>query len=434
MHATDIRKKLHADATLSINKFNLNETLEHLGKPIALNKNALEEVSLSSKINIQDSNFLFNQLQIKMDKTKIFGNVIISKNNGIHFNLIADQINIDDYLSDKKSSENQVKVKENEGKHPDSPWKMEGRLKISTLNTHKIKLTNFNSALNMHNDIIQLGPLSANLYQGNLKGSVTIDQHQKNKTAIYIKQVASNINTGEFLVELFDSKKLSGSSNINADLSAVLDEKTSFLSALNGKIDFSMLNGSMQGIDIIYQLSRAHAFIKHLPSPKAEDTKQTQFATLTANASLENGLMNTDNLAINSSYLKVNGKGYTNLVTKEIHYRLNALAQPRLANENMQIGEEITTYQIPIKVSGKLNKPSVNLDFVELAKNFYSKKIQKPIAEQLDKNIKHLKNNLEEKVNDKLKELSPTKFLKNLIKSKEASGETTSNEKSFDLK
>jgi AsmA protein len=421
LKGNDLNKKPHLSGTLSADDFDLRPIMQTVGKPMnTKNNNALKSVSLLGKIDMTASSLQLIQLHAKVDKTDIFGNInLVSNKKLVRFNLTANEINLDDYLPDKDTtskSDNRNETKNNT--QSPLPWQINGTVKIANVNTDKFKLKNLGTTISVQNDIVKISPLRANLYSGNLEGSILIKK-TKNKTAFYIKQSIKNVNIKELLHEFSDSDKLSGSANLTTDLRSMTDEKTNFLSALNGNINFALTNGSLQGIDIIYQLSRAHAFIKRLPSPAITDSKRTEFSALKANATVNNGVIYTDDLALTSDYLKVNGKGTTNLLTKEVRYHLNALAQPKLAAANNQIGEEITVYQVPIKVSGKLNKPSVNLDFIELAKVFYSKEIQKPISEKVTKNLNHLKDNLKDKVQEKIKDIAPSKLLSKLTKSKD---------------
>lgn len=438
LNGSHIAKKPHFYGTFSTDEFNLKQMLQDFGKPADMKSNkALKSFSLLSKVDINGSAIQFNNLHAKIDETDFYGNVnLLPPNKNIQFNLLANKITIDDYLADKESSKTKnfgsISEEKAEPSSP-SPWAISGVLKVSDVNVDKLKLTNLVANVNMKKNIIQISPLRANLYNGQLMGEVTLDKHQSNKTAIYIKQSLKNINIKELLHEFSNSDKLSGTTDVTADLVSVTNENTSFMSALSGKINFVLTNGSLQGMDFIYQLSKAHAFLKHIPSPSISDSKQTEFSSLTASAVINNGVMNTDDISLTSEYLKVNGKGLTNLVNKEIRYRLNALAQPKLANENKEIGKEVTAYQVPIKVSGKLTKPNVNIDFVELAKIFYSKEIEKPISKQLEKNINHLKENLKTQVQDKIKGLTPSSFLDKLISSKPDEKQQESEESSASI-
>lgn len=415
MQGTSINNKPHLTGTVVLDEFNLKNLLQALGNSVNFkNNDALTSFSLSSKLDVSGPAIKLSQMHAKMDKMDVHGNIgINSEQKNITFNLNANQILIDDYLSN--SSEADQKADDIDSKDSkNSAWSANGNFNIQKLTSDKLTFNNVAANLSMGHNIIRIAPLSSDFYSGKLNGSIVIDKHQKNQTAIYIKQSVKNMDIKSLLHEFSDADKLSGTTNLTANLSSVIDKNTPFLSALNGTINFDLNNGGLKGVDVIYQLSRAHAFVKRLPSPKISDSKETLFTTLSATGNVANGVIATDNLTLTSPYLKVSGKGTSNLVNKDISYRLNATAQPRLAAENDQISNEITLYKVPIKISGKLTKPSVNLDYVELAKNFYAKSIAKPISENLGKNINNLKDNLKEQVQSKIKSLSPGGLLQKL--------------------
>lgn len=404
------------EGTLAMDSFNLKNLLSDLGKPFtAKNVNALKSVSVLTKIEATDSLLEFTQLHAKIDNTDVFGNINITpKAKNIRFNINANEINVTDYLpqSHEASTSSVSETTTHSDKTSDSKtaWTLYGNIKIAHVNADKLKLSNLDAILDWKNNIIRVSPLHFNIYQGSFNGNILVNKQNQNKTVIQIKQNLTDVDTKELLHELAGSEKLAGKATVTSDLVSTMDGKASFLSGLNGKINLALKEGSLQGVDVIYQLSRAHAFIKHLTKPTMTDSKQTQFSSLTASVNVAEGVLNTDDLALASEYLKVTGKGTTNLVTKGIRYHLNALAQPKLAEENKDIGKEVTIYQIPIKVSGLLSKPSVNLDFTEIAKILLTKEIQKP----LEKNINNLKDTLKGKVQEKIKDLSPGDLLSKL--------------------
>lgn len=424
-----LNKAPHLTGTINIEDSNLKDILNDLGKPLQTqDKDALKSASLLAKFDMQNKLLKLTSLHAKLDETDIDGKFTLETDTKkIQFDLNANKINISHYLSNSEDSQKkaviQADTKQENVKAPEvSPWKVTGLLKVSELKVDKLMLNNVSARLDSKNNLIKLSPLQAILYKGHLEGTVTIDKRQSDKTSIVLKQSIKNLDVKDLLHAFSDSDKLSGQVNLSANLNSITNNKTSFLSALNGNLHFDLSNGSVKGIDIIYQLSRAHAFIKRLPKPAMTDSKQTDFALLSANFGIDKGIFNTDDLTLTSPYLKVTGKGSANLINKEIRYKLNALAQPKLANENKEIGKEVLAYQVPIKVSGKLTKPSVNLDFIELAKIFYTKKIEKPVTQQVQKNINHLKENLTDKmkinIQEKMKDYAPSKLLDKLPFSK----------------
>lgn len=427
LKGNNISQKPHFMGILSTEAFNLKTLLEALGKPLDLqNKDALDAISLLTKIESNDSSIKLTQLHATLDKTNIFGTInLLTARKVLQLNLLANQITLDDYKSNEASSSPLKKdVNEENSLNHGSTWTINGNIKINQLNAQKLKLKNFKTTLAVQGDLIRLSPLEAQLYNGNLKGSLLINKQQKNKTAIHLKQVIKNLDVKELLSEFSDSTKLSGNADVNLDAVSVITENTNFFSGLNGSLYLSLNQGALKGIDVIYQLSRAHAFIKHLSSSGLSDSKKTDFNTLSATATIDHGILTSNDLTLVSEYLKVAGKGSTNLVNQEIKYHLNALAQPRLTAVNNKIGQEVTIYQIPIKVSGMLTKPSVNLDFIELAKIFYAKEMQKPVVKQVTKNIEHLKDDVSEKIQTNLKHFLPRKILDKLKKSNENSEAT----------
>lgn len=410
----DFSPHLNLDGQLSTNQFDLKELLSALGSEMhTKNNKSLRRVLVDSNIAITDQSINLSKLHAKIDSSDIYGAFkTIPGKKSYQINLVTNQINIDDFIPAKDEDNQEESGTSNNKK--DQPWNLNGSFKVGKLIANKISLSNLNGSISATPGLIKISPITATFYQGSLAGTIVVDKRNSANTNILIKQTANNVDVKELLHQFSESDKLSGRTDLSVDLVSNVNKQHSFLEGLNGKIRLSLHQGSLRGMDVIYQLSRAHAFIKHLSTHGLSDSKETAFSAVTSTGTVVNGVINMDDLLLTSDYLKVNGKGSTNLVTTEIKYHLNALAQPRLAAENNQIGKEITIYQVPIKVSGKLSKPSVNLDFAELAKLFIAKEIQKPISDHIGKNINKLKNNLKDKVEEKIKSFSPVSLLNKL--------------------
>jgi AsmA protein len=414
----NISGNMHLQATQLINNpifsgeitteaFNLKNFLESLGQRIdTTNSNALTTVSLQSHVNIFNDIIELKQLQLKIDDTNISGNTFLQlKKKTLLFDLTTDQISLDNYLvSDDHNRRDEKSEDQNSTQQKKSNRMVNGTIRIADLTWNKLHLSQVITQLSSDNNIIRLAPFHANLYQGSMQGTITIDKRDQQKTYTYIKQVINQINLKNLLQEFSNSEKLSGEANISADLTSVTDKKISFLQGLNGNMHIQIKQGALQGIDFIYQLSRAHAFINRLPKSKITNAEQTQFDEFTGTGTINNGIFNSNNLSLTSHYLNVSGKGTTHLLTKEIHYYLKILARPKLSEENSQIDKDFTQYEIPIKITGSLVKPSVNLDLTEVAKIIYKNQIQKTVQQNLEKNIDHLKTKIKDSISTEILE------------------------------
>lgn len=406
INGRQIAKDPAINGDIKIDSFNLKNFLTELGKSDA----PVENIALDSQVYFNNSNLKLDQMHLKVDDAEITGRTNIQlKNKNADFNLATQEIDLNKFISDK--SANKTDVAPTDAQQPQSAdakpkasnndWRVHGNIRIAKLTVKKLQLSNVTSTISYQNDIMQLSPIHADLYRGEANGSVIIDKRDNEKTSFTIKQYINSVDLKEMLQQVADSEKLSGTANITADLTSVTTANTNFLAALNGNLQLLVKNGALQGIDVTYQISRAHSFIKHLSKTKVENSKETQFQELTASAQITNGVLDNKDLIISSDYLKVNGQGSLNFDKNDISYYLKALARPKLAEDN-QMEKEIITYEIPIKVSGSLAKPSVNLDFAELTKTIYQKQIQKPLQDHVGKNIQNLKDNLKEKIKNKL--------------------------------
>ena len=93
---------------------------------------------------------------------------------------------------------------------------------------------------------------------------------------------------------------------------------------LNGRVDASVSDGAVEGIDLGYQLARAESFLNGGKSPGVPDTHVTRFDGFKLSADIVNGIAQTKDLLISSPALRVTGQGSTNLMSKAIDFDLLA--------------------------------------------------------------------------------------------------------------
>lgn len=409
VNGVQISKNPAFKGDIKLDAFSLKTFMNKLGKTAP----AIDQVGLKTEISLHNSILKLNQIKLKADDSDINGQASIQlKNKSADFNLTTSEFDVNKFLNangDANANSSTTAQTANTdlpqnitgAKKSNNAWRARGNLQVGKLLVKKFVLTNVTAALSYQNDIIELSPIHADLYRGEMNGNIVIDKRDNQKTFYTMKQFLNNVDLKEMLQQVADSEKLSGIANVTTTLSSVTTPSSSFLAGLNGNLQLLVKNGTLQGIDVTYQISRAHSFLKHFERTKIENTKETQFKELTASAVINNGVLDNKDLIISSDYLKVNGQGSLNLGKNDISYYLKASARPKLAEDN-QLEKEIITYEIPIKVTGNLSKPNVNLDFAELTKILYQRQIQKPLQDHVGKNIENLKDNLKAKIKDKL--------------------------------
>jgi AsmA protein len=155
--------------------------------------------------------------------------------------------------------------------------------------------------------------------------------------------------------------------------------------SLDGRVDFEVANGAIEGKDLWYELRRARAAWKREAAPAQADTGRTTFKSLKGSANIADGVLNNQDFVMEMDYLKVNGAGTLDLVSQKLDYKLQTnlyQVPPEDAGAEMQ---DLKTAQIPVRVSGTLADMKIRPDFDALVKAETKQKVDEKTKELTDK-------------------------------------------------
>jgi uncharacterized protein involved in outer membrane biogenesis len=144
-------------------------------------------------------------------------------------------------------------------------------------------------------------------------------------------------------------------------------DREQMLSNLNGHNEFSIQNGTVQGMDINYLIQTADALINKQAVTPPLNLNQTAFTSLTGKANIERGIVDTHDLLLVSSTFLAKGDGRLNLMNQALQLQLQIKSQATLG----------TQWEIPILISGDITRPNVSLDRLELEKQIAKEEIEK---------------------------------------------------------
>ncbi|MHB1946847.1 MAG: AsmA family protein [Gammaproteobacteria bacterium] len=278
---------------------------------------------------------------------------------------------------------------------------VKGTAKIDEIKASKIGLSNINVQTQLQKGVLTLSPMTASFYQGSIDGQAHVNL-MSTTPQISLQAKLMNVQTEALLDDLAKDQKfkLAGNGSITLDVKTSGSNGDEVVKNLNGtaKIDFN--NGVIKGIDIAYLIDSAIALANKEALPTT-NTEQTQFGTLTATATIHDGVISNKDLAINSPRFDTKGEGNINLVKQQINYHLETTVKQGADQKNNLTN--LYGFAIPIDIKGSLNNPNIHLDM---------EGFMKAIAQQ---QLKKAQTKIEERIKGKI----PGKageFLNNLLK------------------
>jgi len=235
---------------------------------------------------------------------------------------------------------------------------------VAKVKIDKAKLSNIKVTTTAQNNVINLNPITANLYSGTFKGDVRIDNRRV--TPRYnINVNINNVQAGALLKDVMDDSKFkaSGTANMQAKISTAGTDEKAMKRNLNGSGNFALKNGVLPGIDIFYYVDMAQALIKRVAAPTSPQTQQTPFGDLSGSYTIKNGVVTNNDLLLVSPRLRAVGKGQVDLVRERIDYKIIATEQ------NLKL-------PIPIKITGHLDNPRIQPDVSALVRENIQDRLQ----------------------------------------------------------
>jgi AsmA protein len=309
-----------------------------------------------------------------------------------------DKLNIDQLMPAKKSGET---ADTPTGQQPEQPidfspikkLDVKGSMRIGQLIAANIKAQNVHIEIMARNGRLNLEPMTADLYQGGLKGMASIDA---NTNRIAIKQTLAGIAIGPLLRDAIQQDLLEGRGNVGLDVTTSGSLVSALKKTLNGTARIELKDGAIKGIDIAQSLRKAKALFAGEASDEqtAAAGGKTDFSELTASFTIKNGIAHNGDLLAKSPFLRLTGEGDINIPESTLNYLTKAAI---VATSEGQDGKDLAELQgltVPVRASG----PFKALKYKVEASSILSDSAKRKFNEKKEQ----IKDKLEDKLRSKL--------------------------------
>ncbi len=398
---------------VSAQPFNLRQLMDTFDiKFEALSLDALASVGLDTQFAATTNSVNLSDLSAVVDASKINGSVAV---NGFaapayEFDLSIDRLDLDKLLakSEKKvaaepdtgttpqtSGENEATgpaggVTAQEAAATEIPvetlreLKANGSLNVGALRYSGVDMVDVKIGLNAQDGLIQVAPLTANLYSGTLDGKIVVDTTGQTP-AITVSNQFTAIDVGTLLQVADISDKLEGKGTFNIDLSAQGATDKALKASNSGSIGFEFRDGAVKGFDLRKMILEARSFLDKLKDEESEvegdPNDETGFTELKGVINLQNGVASNKDLSLKAPLFRVGGDGSANIIDQTVDYLLSVTVANTAEGQGGEELEELDGVTVPITVRGSLADPKFRVDLKELVKS----RIDKQLAVEKEK-------------------------------------------------
>ena len=419
---------------LAVATFDLKALLKEMQLP-AINTSddaSLRKVAFSTKLSGSLQQLNLSALQLSLDDTKIAGSASYQLSSGlIGFNLKGDAIDLNRYLpkpsidaattasstaDNGTSSSAKAAAYSKDIIIPMQPLrdlKLKGQLLFDSLTYQKTKVANLELKVDANGGLVKISKLNLQVYGGSISNNIRLDA-RKETLAIAIDNNINKLQLGPVLVDFAATDAMTGTLISSSNLTARGQSIHSIVNSLNGKVQFTLADGVVKGIDAAQEMCETInkvASLGGVASKTVAVDKSTPFASIKGLLNLKNGVISNKNFAADLDAINATGKGTVNLPAQSLNYRIGLKIQDNLFKKSCSVNNAIQGIEWPIDCKGnfsdepmKLCKPDLSV-VKDIAKKALKAKLQKKLGTSVKQKTQEVKKKVEEQVQDKLKGL-----------------------------
>ncbi|MDB5765137.1 MAG: AsmA family protein [Herminiimonas sp.] len=254
-----------------------------------------------------------------------------------------------------------------------------GRIRIGALKAENIKASNVRLDLRAAGGKIDLNPLSANLYDGTVAGSLSATA--SNPPRFAVRQNLAGINVGPLLKDAIGKEPIEGRGNVNLDVVTEGGIFAQMKKNLNGTARIALRDGAVHGINVAQTIRNAKTRIGELKGSEPPQAgtgsagEKTDFSELTGSFRIVNGVAHNDDLHVKSPLIRVEGSGDINLADDKLDYLAKTTVVSTLQGQG---GPELQTLKgltLPVRLSGPFAAIGWHIDFRGMATELAKQKV-----------------------------------------------------------
>jgi uncharacterized protein involved in outer membrane biogenesis len=353
-----------AQKTYGIDKLDLKSDMNGASLP-----NGKLSLLLKGDIAGGPDSLKFSGVTLAFDDTHITGDASVTNvaQKAVAFTLRVDRLDVDRYMTAPKQNAGAAAPPANAGADngDNTPlpvdsldaFSAKGTLDVGTLKAKGVTLTDVQLNIDAQRGGDKREKLAAKLYGGTIAAQTTITPGARPRYAQGARM--QNISIGPLLAALNGKESLTGTGNVDLNLTGTGRTVGELKRSLNGDVSMSLRNGAVKGFNLAELVRQGEALVQGRQLAASAASPQTDFSALDFKGHIVNGVLH-DDLSGQSPYLRVAGSGQADLVNKTIDY----LAKPTIVKSPEGQGGlgNLVGLTIPVKVGGTFDKPSYGVD------------------------------------------------------------------------
>jgi AsmA protein len=231
---------------------------------------------------------------------------------------------------------------------------------------------------------LDVSPMSAQLYQGTLSGSLSAQAADNPMFAV--RQTLNGVAIGPLLRDAAQIDTLEGKGTVQADLTTRGATVQALKKALNGTAAVNLADGAVKGINIAGTIRSVRSKLGELrgqPVQSSDNSEKTDFTELKASFKVANGVARNNDLAMKSPLLRLEGAGDIDIGEDRLDYLLKATLVATSKGQGGRDAADLAGVTVPVKLTGALASPQWTIDFASMASDFAEKRLKDEVLKRI---------------------------------------------------
>lgn len=379
---------------LSLPAINLRRLMRQLdlSPPETMDTTVLQSFGLDTDFSGNTDNLQLTNLSVTLDDSGITGELTAAGLDNealppiLDFDLEITSINLDRYLSPENETPESSDIGNTE--LPIQTLRdqnIKGNINVGQLTYSNINMQNLALSINAVEGDLVMAPISANLYQGSYSGDIRLSVNGNSPVAS-LDIMLDDINVAPLLQDFMDASYVSGIGDVSLSLTGRGTDTATIKRNLNGAGAMELHDGVLQGVDIGSVLAQVETMIRDQRPGSVVRGERTPFETFSATIDVNNGIVTSNDLLIESNGFDVTGSGMlANLTDHAIAFNLLANVDESPATDERAY--DIGGYTLPIACTGVLESPRCLPDIQAILAGAIRSAIQRGLTDLLQRAI-----------------------------------------------
>ncbi len=390
---------LSLTGAVDIREFKPHDVLDALHVELTTaDSTALKRATAKANFSYSPTQIGLKDMQLALDDSKLTGRIGL-EGKRLSYALAVDSIDIDRYLPPADGAGGGDEGSLDAVDLPLAALRAlnaAGDLKFGKAKLSGMTLTDAAFSLSAANGALKLTP-SATLYGGKYGGTIDLVV-EPTSARMSVEQRLEGVDLGPLGRDLLGSEDIKGAGNVQLKLTTAGTNLGEMRRALDGDVSFTISNGSVEGLDLWYELRRARARLDKTDVPaRPEGPARTTFSSLSASGMVEKAVLTNRDLTGKLDFMTLTGMGTVNLLTNAIDFDLKATF---IDGPTLQSDPAMAKYAgaaVPLRATGTLDAPSILPDFGAI--------VRARVTNEVNDRVEEKRGELQDKLRDRLRKL-----------------------------